>query len=261
MKALLAFALAAVLFHPAAAKAELDTGGRAGVREVVDGDTVILERPVDGAVQVRLVGLQAPKLPLGRPGFPTWPLAEEAKLALEDLVSGRPVALRYGGRRLDRHGRHLAHLFLDEGTWVQGALLRLGMARVYSFADNRARVADMLAIEAAARAARLGIWGHPFYAVRNPAEAARHMDTFQLVEGRVLDAAKVKGRVYLNFGVDWRTDFTVSIGSKPLRLFRKAGIDPLLFEGRIIRARGWLKRRNGPMIEATHPEQIEVPGE
>ena len=251
-----AAALAAALLAAAPLAAGADPNPV--VEEVVDGDTVVLDRPVDGAVQVRLVGLQAPKLPLGRPDFPTWPLAAESKRALEDLVLGKAVALRYGGRRMDRHGRLLAHLHGPDGMWVQGEMLDRGMARVYSFADNRWKVSEMLAIEGKARAGGRGIWGHAFYAVRNPAEAARHMDTFQLVEGRILDAAKVKGRVYLNFGVDWRTDFTVSISARPLRLFAKAGVDALALEGRIVRARGWLKRRNGPMIEATHPEQIEL---
>lgn len=30
------------------------------------------------------------------------------------------------------------------------------------------------------------------------------------------------------------------------------------YKGHILRVRGWLKSFNGPMIEATHPEQIEV---
>jgi micrococcal nuclease len=251
-----AAALATVLLATAPVPAQADADPV--VEEVVDGDTVVLDRPVDGALQVRLVGLQAPKLPLGRPNFPVWPLAAESKRALEDLVLGKPVELRYGGRRMDRHGRLLAHLHGPGGIWVQGEMLGAGMARVYSFPDNRWKVAEMLAIEGRARAAGRGIWGDAFYAVRNPAEAARHMDTFQLVEGRVLDAAKVKGRVYLNFGIDWRTDFTVSISARPLRLFTKSGIDALALEGRVVRARGWLKRRNGPMIEATHPEQIEL---
>ena len=254
-----AFAVALLAAVPVSAGADAGPGvAEPVVKEVVDGDTVVLDRPVDGAIQVRLVGLQAPKLPLGRPNFPTWPLAAESKRALEDLILGKPVELRYGGRRMDRHGRLLAHLHGPGGVWVQGELLDRGMARVYSFPDNRWKVAEMLAIEGEARRRGRGIWGHAFYAVRNPAEAARHRDTFQLVEGRVLDAAKVKGRVYLNFGVDWRTDFTVSISARPLRLFAKTGVDALALEGRIVRARGWLKSRNGPMIEATHPEQIEV---
>ena len=208
---------------------------------------------------VGLVGIQAPKLPLGRPGFPTWPLADDAKRALEGLALGRRLTLGFGGRRMDRHGRLLAHVFDGDGVWMQGEMLRRGMARVYSFADNRAKVADMLAIERDARAARRGIWALRFYAVRTPADAARHIDTFQIVEGAVLDAARVRGRVYLNFGADWRTDFTVTMTAKVARLFRNAGRDPLALEGRSIRVRGWLKRFNGPVIEATHPEQIEVP--
>ena len=46
--------------------------------------------------------------------------------------------------------------------------------------------------------------------------------------------------------------------AKARRLFRRAGLDPLALEGRWLRVRGWLKKWNGPMIEATHPEQIEL---
>ena len=224
------------------------------VARVVDGDTVVLERA--GGEQVRLVGIQAPKLPLGRPGFRAWPLAADAKKALEDLVLGKRVTLTFGGRRRDRHGRLLAHLEGEDGTWIHGAMLKRGMARVYSFPDNRARVAEMLDLETQARAQARGIWGLDFYAVMAPEDTARAIGTFQVVEGRVLDADKVKGRTYLNFGPDWRTDFTFTIPPGTAKLFR--AMKPLALEGREIRVRGWLKSYNGPSIEATHPEQIEV---
>ena len=222
--------------------------------EIVDGDTLVLA----GGRQVRLVGIQAPKLPLGRPGFKAWPLAAEAKAALAELTLGREVTLAYGGRRIDRHGRALAHLIEGSGTWVQGELLARGMARVYSFADNRALVPEMLARERAARAARRGIWRWRFYAVRGAEEAAQHLGGFELVEGRVIEVAVVRKRVYLNFGVDWRSDFTITIAPRTRRLFEAEGIDPSAYEGRMVRVRGWVKSYNGPLIEATHPEQIEV---
>jgi hypothetical protein len=53
-------------------RATLEDGGAERIDSVADGDTVILD---DGR-QVRLVGTQAPKLPLGRPCFVKWPLAE-----------------------------------------------------------------------------------------------------------------------------------------------------------------------------------------
>ena len=71
-------------------------------------------------------------------------------------------------------------------------------------------------------------------------------------------AAVVRGRGYLNFGDDWREDFTVSIGPRDRRRFETAGIDIEDYEGRLVRVRGWVDSFNGPMIEATHPEQIEV---
>jgi len=74
----------------------------------------------------------------------------------------------------------------------------------------------------------------------------------------VLDAATVKGRTYLNFGADWREDFTVSIDKRAMKLFKKSGFDLLALKNKRIRVRGWLKKFNGPMIEASHPEQIEV---
>ncbi|MDX1711308.1 MAG: hypothetical protein R3316_09250 [Rhodovibrionaceae bacterium] len=72
------------------------------------------------------------------------------------------------------------------------------------------------------------------------------------------DAADVRGRVYLNYGEDWRRDFTVTLDRKTAARFRDEGIDPLAYEGRRLRVRGWVKSFNGPMIEVTHPEQIEV---
>jgi len=52
-----------------AADPRLVAGERAYVASVVDGDTVVIRDPIEGVTQIRLVGLQAPKLPLGRRGF------------------------------------------------------------------------------------------------------------------------------------------------------------------------------------------------
>jgi hypothetical protein len=74
----------------------------------------------------------------------------------------------------------------------------------------------------------------------------------------VVDRARVRDRIYLNFGPDWRTDFTVSIETRLLKTFEKAALDPMDLKGRKIRVRGWIESRNGPSIDVTHPEQIEV---
>lgn len=239
---------------------DLIAGPEGTVTEVTDGDTVILDT---GAV-VRLIGTQAPKLPLGRENFPTWPKAEEARQALIDLALSKPVRIAFGGERVDRHGRLLAHMFITGGTedvWVQGAMVEKGLARVYSFPDNRKCLDQLLAAEGRARVQKLGIWADPYYSIRQaerPDKLAERFGHYELVEGRVLTAAKSGGRVYLNFGRHWKEDFTALINAPALRLFAQEGFDPLALEGALIRVRGWVDDRDGPRIEITHPEQFEV---
>lgn len=246
----LTFAAAALAAPPDALK-QGETGLAA---TVVDGDTLRLK---DNAADIRLVGIQAPKLPLGRKGFQAWPLADEAKQALIDLVQNRALTLRLGTTAHDRNGRTLAHLVRDDGLWIQAEMLRQGWARVYTFPDNRRLAADMLALEAEARKTKRGIWAHPFYDVRKATDDLNgDIGTFQIVTGIVIDAAKIKERIYLNFGENYRIDFTVSVDKSNWRLFEKAGVDLPALKGRGVEVRGWITSSNGPMIEATHPEQI-----
>lgn len=247
----------AVAREPVTLPAGLAAGAPGTVAAITDGDTLEL---ADGRT-VRLVGIQAPKLPLGRRNFPTWPLAPEAAAALADLARGQRLTPHFGGARADRHGRVLAHLARADGVWLQGEMLARGMARVYTFEDNRAGAAAMYALEREARAAGRGIWAHPWYRVLDHGETGRHIGTFQLVEGRVREAAQVRGQGYLNFGDDWRTDFTIVIPKRALATFRASfGRRLEAVEGKRVRVRGWLRRFNGPMIEASHPEQVEVVG-
>lgn len=230
------------------------------VTQVTDGDTLVL----DSGLVVRLIGTQAPKLPLGREGYPTWPLAPEAKTALEAMVLNKPVRLGYGGEEVDRYERALAHVFVagPEGEiWAQQAMVAKGLARVYSFPDNRKCLDQLFAAEGRARMAGLGIWRDPYYSVRAADQPESFIDRvghYELVEGRVLLADQRSGRVYLNFGRFWKEDFTAVIEAPALRLFKTDGLDPATLEGALVRIRGWVDDRDGPRIEITHPEQIEV---
>ncbi len=192
----------------------------------------------------------------------TVPRADESKALLEEIALGRTVRLGYGGARLDRHGRVLAHLYtapagLDEATWLQGEMIQRGLARVYSFADNRALIGELLLREQRARATGRGLWSDPYYAVASADEASRQFGRYALIEGRVVKAAVVGGRGYLNFGADIRTDFTVTVAPPDRRGFEKA-LPIASYQGRRVRVRGWVESRNGPQIEATHAEQIEL---
>lgn len=221
-----------------------EPGGQAMVRSVTDGAEMVLD---DGRT-LRLAGIDAPR--------PRTPLAERAKAALEKLLLGREVELRYAGNRRDRHGRVIAQLFAGR-RWVQGELLSRGLARVAGSADNRLGLTEMLAREAKARKARRGLWRDPFYAVRQAEEAGRFAGSFQLVEGRIVDGATVDGQVFLNFAEDWRHAFSLRFAAETIRLFRAEGIDVMALRGERVRVRGWIHGGERPTIDVTFPEQIE----
>lgn len=224
------------------------------VVKVVDGDTVVLK----DQTRIRLVGIQAPKLPLSRKKRKGWPLALESKKMLSDLVLGKSVTLYFGGQRQDRYGRALAHLFLADGLWVQGEMLKYGMARVYTFPNNRAVTPQMMDFETMARQNNSGIWAMNYYKSKKQETSAEYYNSFQLITGTVKKVVKIRGTYYLNYGKDWKEDFTIVIKSRAVRKFIKAGIRLEDYAGKDIEVRGWLKSYNGPMIEATHPEQINI---
>lgn len=105
------------------------------------------------------------------------------------------------------------------------------------------------------------MWTQPYYAIRNADKVATLLaraGSYELVEGRVLNADLVGSRIYLNFGRYWKEDFTVVIDKQALKLFAAVNLDPLKLQGALVRVRGWIEVHDGPRIDVTHPEQIEI---
>ncbi|MFO1060837.1 MAG: thermonuclease family protein [Dongiaceae bacterium] len=226
------------------------------VVSVEDGDSLTL---ADGR-RVRLAAIDAPEPPpeTADGAAPQGTPAAAAREALAALALGKRVTLATGAHPRDRYGRVLAQLTTGDGLWLQGELLRRGLARVHSFPDSRALVPQMLAIEAEARAAGRGGWALPAWRVLAPRQAADAVDSFQLVEGRVVGVGVRGGRTYVDFGADWRSDLSLSLDGRARRLCESVGLDPAALAGRRVRVRGWLRLSRGPLIEITHPEQIEL---
>jgi len=248
-------ALAAAAWLGSAAAAELRRGAEVKAERAQEGDTLALE----GGRVLRLAGVLAPK-PTDRGGREReiGEAVAAARAALDRLARGQTLALWHGDLAEDRHGRVFSHARTADGRWLADELLRLGHLRVFTQPGAAERAVEMLTLEAEARAARRGLWAISAYAVRGDEEAGRLTESFQLVEGRVLKAAAARELFYLNFGRDFRRDFTIGFDRAALRAFRRANLDPASLEGKRIRIRGWVLWRGGPYIGATHPEQIEV---
>jgi endonuclease YncB( thermonuclease family) len=217
------------------------------VARVPAGDRLEL---ADGRT-VRLAGV---RLPAGHDAF-----AEQARTTLAGLLAGQAVRLGTSAAPVDRYGDLIAQVERIDGKWLQGALLEQGLAEVETRPGEVARAAAMLVLERAARTAGRGLWADPAFAPRSALRVADAIGSFQIVQGRVLRVAPAGDYVYLNFGRDWRSDFTVRLRRVELDgRFARAGLDVLALAGRRIEVRGFVLDAGGPLIELSHPEQIQV---
>ena len=212
------------------------------------------------ATDGRAVKLEGVLLPAGARDHAPADLADRAVSALSDLAAGHLVTVTAQPPKQDRYSRVRGQIFMvdDGAVWLQDALLRKGLARVAISPDRQECVKELYAAETEARTRHAGLWALPAYAIRRAKnESAADLGTFQIVEGRVTSAS-VKSRGYLNFGSDWKKDFTVTIAPGDMKAFRAANIDPASYAGKLIRVRGIIEWHNGPEIEIGSPANIEV---
>lgn len=229
---------------------KVKTGPAVKVAAVLDGGAFEL---ADGR-RVLLSGVDVPR---AKGKAAKSPLAEQARAAMTEILNGRAVSLGESGAP-SKSGWLRAQVFTADGAWVQGQMVSKGLARVRTFPDRRECANALLASEQSARLAGRGIWRTLEYAVRTPSNAATIEGAFGVVEGRVESVADIGGRVFLNFGPDFRTDFTVHVKPENVSRFAEAGLGLEAMNGKRVRVRGYVRERNGPVIDAAIPEQIEL---
>ena len=94
---------------------------------VVDGDTIVL----DGNEKVRLIGVDTPETK--DPRKPVQYFGQEAYEFTKGLVEGNKVRLKYDQTRIDKDGRTLAYVYLEDGTFLNAEIIKQG----YGFAYTR----------------------------------------------------------------------------------------------------------------------------
>lgn len=127
------------------------------VSGVVDGDTVLVD--VAGTpTTVRLLGIDTPETV--HPDQPAQCYGPEAAARADELLTGGQVWLETDPSQAaaDTYARTLAYLWLPGGDLVNLRLIEEGYAREYTY-DRPYRYRDTFrAMQAAARAAQLGLW-------------------------------------------------------------------------------------------------------
>lgn len=213
---------------------------------VIDGDTIAI-----AARKIRYIGIDAPE----------WdePFFEEAKRRNKEILSGKRVRIETCKEEpYDRYGRTLAWVYAD-GTLVNAQLLREGLAMALIIPPcGKKREKMLLELQKGARRKGLGLWSMKRKAISHN-EAHRHIGEYRAVKGRVLSTYNSGKAVFLNFGPDYRTDFTVVILARHLRDFHRLGIVPeSYYRGKKVIVIGRIEEYNGPEIVVKNPSQIWV---
>lgn len=180
------------------------------------------------------------------------------KQALDTLIDDRPLRLVEGTTpSFDRYGCLVASVETDQGVSLQHALLQEGMALVNPSlgAASSDEIDARLVLENEARFSRIGLWRDPAMQPREASSMLEHVGRISLVEGRVVRVFSNDRYAYLNFGEDWRTDFTVRLRQK---LLKRDGVEPDSFDGKKLRIRGFVQESRGPLIDISNLKQIEV---
>ena len=230
--------------------------GKATITAVSDGETL---KTADGT-SIRLAALKAPELWPEGAAYNSWPHAEWAKTIVERLTLGETVQLYCEGEATSFDNQKIVHIELPNGNWLQQMLVEQGTAFVFPLRDHISGLTALYAAEDKARMQKLGIWQTTMVlpAEDNAGNKSIRTGWFQVIRGAVLDTARVRRQVFLNFGVDWRKDFTVEIPASAMRAFKKADVDPLSFQTQQIEVRGWVTWKGGPHIMLEGPGQIRV---
>lgn len=249
----------------------LEKGETGRVVRAYNGDTLEL----DSGLRIFLAEIDAPA--------GDDPYAASAQAELEALALHRPVQLAYGGtKRWSPRPRPgdttteapaqtaIAHVFVQsEGGrwfWLQHELVQRGAAFVRPRRDNHARIDELRAAEASARANEAGLWRERAYKPLTPRAAAtraleyndnclRAPAPYRIVEGRVAAANVYDRRAALT--LDSTTRFEIVLFGDSLTQWDGPAFPTLT--GANIRVRGPLGvYRDTPQLCLDHASQLEV---
>jgi hypothetical protein len=202
--------------------------------------------------RIHFPALEPPRASAFEPERPQ-SVAKEIKALLAD----KPLAVRPLGPP-DRWGRVPARLFVaGESESLDETLAAAGLAMATAATAPCAE--KVRAAEAEARAARVGLWADPAFAVLaadQPQDYSARAGALALAEGKVRSIGRTAPRLYLNLGARYG-GLALTISRRNLPAFERAGLTEATLRDRNVRARGVLEIRTGPQIELFHPGQIE----
>ena len=180
----------------------------------------------------------------------TAPERPEIQENLKRLMGDK--AIRAETRGLSRWQTQLARVTLSDGTDLALELIKLGWAQID--VEHDANIPPTYwAEEKAARENKLGLWNEDCCKVVTIDNLRQAQDSWRVVQGNVQSVTEKHRILYLNFGADWKKDFTVIVPAKVAARWRLGNLT-----GKNITVRGWVSWNFGPSITLSTPDQITL---
>jgi hypothetical protein len=150
------------------------------------------------------------------------------------------------------------------GDW-HAELLAAGLAMLVP--ESGQDVSELIGIEDTAVKNQSGIWSDPspetaYYvrahdaAAENPPTARDAIGRFAVIDGTIRSIEHQEWRSYLNFGSNWREDFTIALDATVRDAFANGGDFQDIMQdwvGQEVRVRGVIENRGGPYITLENP--------
>ncbi|MFH1772373.1 MAG: thermonuclease family protein [Candidatus Omnitrophota bacterium] len=228
---------------------------RIQVVEVIDGDTIKLS---NGEI-VRYIGIDTPETYIKSAkkfAYNPQPFSLEAKEFNRNLVMGRFIRVEFDVERYDKYKRLLGYCFIED-TFINAEILRQGYASLYTRPPNVKYSENLLSAYRYAKEMKNGLWGA--YETIDSDSAHNYIDQIRTVHGKVVNTYKSESCIFLNFGKNYRTDFTIVIFNDSIDYFTENNIDPLsYYRNRMVEATGRIRQYNGPEIIVHGPQEIII---
>jgi len=209
---------------------------KATIDYVIDGDTVVL----NDKRHIRLIGINTPELSHNQK--PSEDGAESARDSLIQILShSTAIHLLYGQERQDRHGRTLAHLYLENGSNIQAKMLRQGLAMPLRIPPNLSLLDCYNAASQFAKNQKRGLWALSRYKTRDVFTLTGNERGFYFISGLVNHATESRSALWITL----ENDIALKISKEDFNNFNVTQLH--LLQGKYIEANGWLYKRKGQL--------------
>ena len=203
--------------------------------------------------------------------LPNTKLREKQQMLIEAELAKSPdlhfIFLSKSNKQ-DRYGRKRVFLLgkredqsPQSSISLQEKLLNQGLARLEPSHLTHRCASKLQNVESKARRDRKGLWIDPDLGVKQTwdVHVPAMISTYQIVHGKVLSVSRrPTGTSYLNFGRNWKTDFTAKLSKKTLAMWEQQNNSLDDLHGTSIYVRGWIESHNGPLIRISSPHQLQI---